>query len=95
MYKTAVMTNPVTYIRCQVFACGTQQAFAEMIGTTQASVSRWERVGRIPGHKQLLIRDAASQRQLGWDDRWFFLVPAPKRKKRKSPPKTDGSGATA
>lgn len=67
--------NPVTHIRRQVFGCETQEAFAAVIGTTQATVSRWERWGRIPGHKQPVIRDAAAKSGFPWDDRWFFTAP--------------------
>jgi hypothetical protein len=68
--------NPVTYIRQKVFGCETQEAFADILGTTQASVSRWERDERIPGHRQSLVRDKARERGLDWRDEYFFEVPA-------------------
>lgn len=68
--------NPVTHIRQQVFGCRTQEGFAVVLGTTQASVSRWERWGRIPGHKQSLVRSKAVELNLPWDDRLFFEAPA-------------------
>lgn len=64
--------NPVEHIRQNVFGCATQEAFARLLGTTQATVSRWEASGRIPGHKQALVRDKAGELALLWDDRWFF-----------------------
>lgn len=68
--------NPVVHIRESVFGCATQDAWAELLGTTQATVSRWETAGRIPGPKQELIREKARRRRIEWDDRWFFAVPA-------------------
>lgn len=68
-------TNPVTRIRQTIFHCATQEAFAVLLGTTQATVSRWEQWGRIPGHRQSLIRGKAETMSLAWDDRWFFEVP--------------------
>jgi len=73
--------NPVVHIRTAVFGCKTQDAFAELLGTTQPTVSRWETWGRIPGHRQGLVREAARKRGISWDDRWFFAV-APKRRTR-------------
>lgn len=67
--------NPVLHIRRQVFGCETQKAFADLVGTSQASVSRWELWGRIPGHKQPVIKEAAAKSGLPWDDRWFFTAP--------------------
>ncbi len=67
--------NPVTFIRESVFGCATQDQFAGLLGTTQASISRWEAAGRIPGLKQELIRDKARERGIAWDDRYFFSSP--------------------
>lgn len=67
--------NPVTYIRLHVFDCKSQRAFAEVVGVSQVTISRWENWGRIPGHKQSAVRAAAVSRDLPWDDRWFFEAP--------------------
>lgn len=71
-----MIQNPVTYIRQEVFGCKTQEGFAVLLGTTQASVSRWEQSGRVPGHKQPLIKSKAKDLDLTWDDRWFFEAPS-------------------
>lgn len=68
--------NPAIHIRTRVFKCASQDEFAVIFGTTQASVSRWERDGRIPAHKQEAVRQAARDRKITWDDSWFFDVPA-------------------
>ena len=68
--------NPVTHIRKEVFGCETQGDFAAILGVTQATVSRWEASGRVPGHKQDLVRECAKARG-AWDDRWFFSPAAP------------------
>lgn len=70
--------NPVEHIRTSVFDCKTQTAFAEVLGVTQATVSRWEAAKRIPGPKQELVRREATKRG-AWNDNWFFAVPAEAR----------------
>ena len=68
--------NPVTHIRETVFGCKTQGEFALILGTSQATVSRWEEAQRVPGHRQAEIREKALERG-AWDDRWFFTAPEP------------------
>jgi hypothetical protein len=68
--------NPVVYIRRDLFGCASQDYFAILLGTTQATVSRWERWRRVPGHRQEQVRAAARERGLAWDDRFFFEVPS-------------------
>lgn len=79
MYARGRMTtmNPAKFIRTQVFGCTSQDEFASIFGTTQASVSRWERDGRIPAQKQEAVRSEALVRKLDWQDSWFFVVPEP------------------
>jgi hypothetical protein len=69
------MMNPAEHIRLSVFGCGTQARFAELLDTTQATVSRWESNGIIPRTRMDLIRSLAIQSGLEWDDRWFFESP--------------------
>jgi len=46
---------------------------AEIAGTTQATISRWESDGLRPSLRQLKrIRTEARRRHLKWDDSWFF-----------------------
>ncbi|WP_157961757.1 helix-turn-helix transcriptional regulator [Acuticoccus kandeliae] len=55
----------------------TQGDLAEIAGTNQATVSRWEKGVLHPDLPQLArIRDAVRERGLEWDDRWFFELPA-------------------
>jgi transcriptional regulator with XRE-family HTH domain len=54
-----------------------QQAMADIAGTTQASVSRWETGEQEPSLSEMgRIRDAALARGLEWNDRWFFDAPS-------------------
>ncbi|HWL06754.1 MAG TPA: helix-turn-helix domain-containing protein [Xanthobacteraceae bacterium] len=67
---------PMSSIRRNVFG-GTQSAFAQIAGVTQATVSRWERGELEPSREEMArIRSAAHERGIAWDDRWFF-EPAP------------------
>lgn len=70
-----MIRNPVVFIRETVFGCKTQHEFATLLGTTQASVSRWEGAGFVPGRHQHVVRQKAGELNLKWDDRWFFAVP--------------------
>jgi len=63
------------YIRKHIFGV-TQDAFAEIAGTTQASVSRWESGMLHPDRGEMArIRAAARQANIPWSDRWFFELP--------------------
>ena len=75
-----VAMNPALYIRQQVFGCQTQDAFAQLLGASQAAISRWEKDGRVPGRWQDLVRRKANELRLEWDDRWFFSVPSAARR---------------
>lgn len=66
---------PMRHIRQNVFGLP-QAAFAEIAGTTQPTVSRWENGEFEPNRDELeRIRAAAMDRHLPWSDAWFFEVP--------------------
>jgi transcriptional regulator with XRE-family HTH domain len=53
----------------------TQRKFAELAGSTQATVSRWEKGELSPTADHLSrIRDAAISKGIEWNDLWFFEV---------------------
>lgn len=67
--------NPFRYIRKELFKVS-QSEFAEIAGTTQASVSRWETGSSQPGHGEMeRIRNAAIALNLEWATDLFFEVP--------------------
>lgn len=73
----AELSTPFRFIREQVFKVPTQDAFAEMLGYTQAQISRLESGSRrISRSTQDRIRDLARKRDVKWQDKWFFEVPA-------------------
>lgn len=64
--------NTLRLIRTNVFGV-TQTAMAEIAGTRQATVSRWENGKLKPSLEQLVrIRKEAQRRGLKWNDSWFF-----------------------
>lgn len=66
--------SAIRHIRREVFKV-TQAEFAAIAGVTQATVSRWEN-GIAPSLDEMqAIRMAAMERQIDWDDRWFFEPP--------------------
>ncbi len=67
--------GPIEHIRKRVFGAS-QSELAAIAGVTQATVSRWENDHFEPSREELgRIRDAARDRGLKWDDRWFFETP--------------------
>ncbi|MDR6953819.1 putative transcriptional regulator [Ancylobacter sp. 3268] len=53
-----------------------QAALAAIAGTSQATVSRWEKGDLHPDRSQMaLIRAEALKRGLQWNDAWFFEAP--------------------
>ena len=73
--------KPIEHIRRDIFAVS-QATFAEIAGTTQPSVSRWEQGVQEPCHSEMeRIRLAAVRRGLRWNDRWFFEMPKRSRDK--------------
>lgn len=73
------MSAPVTpfrYIREIAFAEPVAARFAEAISISRPHLSRLER-GERPSHDLMTrVRTLASDRQVRWDDAWFFEVPA-------------------
>jgi transcriptional regulator with XRE-family HTH domain len=66
--------STMKHIRTKVFEV-TQAEFAALAGVTQASVSRWER-GVAPSLDEMrAIRQAADDRGISWDDKFFFETP--------------------
>lgn len=76
--KRAQSTNPMALIRLMVFECR-QADFARIAGTTQTTVSAWER-GLFQPTRTFMkrIRAHALEAGLPWDDRWFFEPPKAK-----------------
>lgn len=67
--------TPIEHIRTRLFGMS-QNAFANVAGTTQPTVSRWEKGELDPGLFEMgRIRSAAKKRGLPWDDRLFFDAP--------------------
>ncbi|MGX5719887.1 helix-turn-helix domain-containing protein [Shinella zoogloeoides] len=66
--------STMKHIRTKVFEL-TQAEFASLAGVTQASVSRWEK-GVAPSLDEMkAIRRAAEERNIEWDDKFFFETP--------------------
>lgn len=66
----------IEHIRKNIFDVS-QTVFGEIAGTTQASVSRWEKGDQEPSQGEMArVREAARERGIEWDDRWFFECPA-------------------
>ncbi len=63
------------HIRTKIFGV-TQAEFAALAGVAQATVSRWEN-GIAPSLDEMkAIRKAAEERNVPWDDRYFFEIPS-------------------
>lgn len=68
--------TPGEFIRTNIFKVETQKAFADLIGCTQAEISRFENEERpISTRVQKLIREKAAELGIPWDNNWFFEVP--------------------
>lgn len=62
------------HIRTKVFQM-TQAEFSVLAGVAQATVSRWEK-GVAPSLDEMkAIRRAAEERNIDWDDKYFFEMP--------------------
>jgi len=65
----------IEHIRKNVFRVS-QADFGAIAGTTQASVSRWEKGELEPRRSEMdKIRSEAISRGLEWNDRLFFETP--------------------
>lgn len=67
--------SAIRHIRREIFKV-TQAEFAALAGVTQASVSRWEAGGAPTLDEMQAIRKAAADREIDWNDAWFFEAPA-------------------
>jgi transcriptional regulator with XRE-family HTH domain len=68
--------NSIRHIRESVLRI-TQIELAEIAGTTQGTVSRWEKGTLEPDRDQLAkIREAAIERGIEWRDSLFFSLNA-------------------
>lgn len=68
--------NVVVTIRKRVFNLS-QAAFAEALGVTQATVSRWEAAGQFPDFDRAeQVRLEAERRGQTIPHEWFFTPPA-------------------
>ncbi|ASW06272.1 helix-turn-helix domain-containing protein [Rhizobium sp. 11515TR] len=67
--------STMKHIRTKIFGV-TQAEFASLAGVAQATVSRWEN-GIAPSLDEMkAIRKAAEERDVAWDDRYFFEIPS-------------------
>lgn len=67
--------NTISHIRKNVLKL-TQADLAAVVGTNQATVSRWEKGELYPDLSQMnAIRDEVRRKRVKWDDRWFFEAP--------------------
>jgi transcriptional regulator with XRE-family HTH domain len=68
--------NPMLHIRKAVFGVP-QTEMGEIAGVSQGTVSKWENGSLEPDRFEMdRIRNEATKRDLDWNDRWFFEVPA-------------------
>ena len=67
--------NRLRVIRKTIFQVP-QKDMAALIGCAQSTLSRWERNERQPALDDMArIREAAAEKNIKWDDRWFFEDP--------------------
>ncbi len=66
------MKTAIQKIRCEIFGV-TQVEMADILGTSQATISRWEAgIGEPSLNHIQRVRAEALRRQLEWDDRLLF-----------------------
>lgn len=67
--------SPLLHIRTAVFGIS-QGEMAKITGTTQSTISRWERGELEPDRGHLAsIRAYAKTNGIRWNDAWFFDPP--------------------
>ncbi len=66
--------STMKHIRKNIFKVN-QAEFSSLAGVTQATVSRWENGGAPSLEEMKAIRLAAEERDIEWDDRFFFETP--------------------
>ena len=69
--------NPMKHIRKNLFKAN-QQAFAQIAGVQQSTISRWENGAGAPSLEEMQrIREAAAKlKGVRWNDRLFFEAAA-------------------
>lgn len=68
--------NPIHHVRKTILGLS-QSELANIAGVSQGTVSKWENGELEPSRDEMQrIRDAARLRDVAWDDRLFFEVPA-------------------
>jgi DNA-binding transcriptional regulator YiaG len=68
--------NPMKFIRKEVFGVS-QAVMAGIAGVAQTTVSRWESGEMEPNRMEMdRIREAARDRSIPWNDKWFFEAAA-------------------
>jgi transcriptional regulator with XRE-family HTH domain len=64
--------NQLKHIRVVVLDT-TQAAMGDLVGVSQATISRWEKGEGSPTRDHLqFIRDEILRRRIQWNDAWFF-----------------------
>lgn len=67
--------NAIHYLRVHIFQCS-QQALADLLGVSQAHISRCERGVTSPSLAELArLRAMVMDRGFAWNDAWFFDPP--------------------
>jgi transcriptional regulator with XRE-family HTH domain len=82
--------SPLFHIRRDVL-CISQVEMGEIVGASQATISRWEAGTLEPDRAQLArIRREVKRRKLKWKDAWLFEPYAPVHETGRSSPDKEG-----
>jgi len=69
-------STPARFIRKRIFCVRTQSQFAELLGYTQETISKFETGSeRLSAEAQERIRNLAQAKKIAWDNNWFFEIP--------------------